>query len=59
MRGLISIISGLMLLGLTVPGMAQASKVATKVDEHGFWGTYAYTANNSKVCYVLTKAQEM
>ena len=26
--------------------------------EHGAWGTYAYTENNSKVCYVLTKAQE-
>ena len=58
MRGLISIVSGFMLLGLTAPALAQASKVATKVGEHGFWGTYAYTANKSKVCYVLTKAQE-
>ena len=58
MRGLISIVSGFMLLGLTAPALAQASKVATKVGEHGFWGTYAYTANKSKVCYVLTVAQE-
>jgi hypothetical protein len=59
MRRLIAIISGLMLLGLVVPALAQASKVATKVSEHGFWGTYAFTeANNTKVCYILTKAQD-
>lgn len=37
------------------PAMAQ-SKAAVKVSEHAAWGTYAYTDNNAKVCYVLSKA---
>jgi invasion protein IalB len=57
MRALISIISGLMLVGLTAPVLAQASKVAKLVGKHVDWGTYAYTDKNNKVCYVLTDAK--
>lgn len=51
MRGLISIVSGLMLLAGAGSAMAQS---AQKMGQHGQWGTYSYQATNGKVCYVLT-----
>ena len=36
--------------------LAQSAKSAVLVSEHAAWGTYAYTENNAKVCYVLSKA---
>ena len=46
-----------MLLGLLAPLSAQAATVATKISEHADWGTYAYTENKNKVCYILTGAK--
>ena len=51
MRGIISTISCLALLAAATPALAQG---ATKIGQHNAWGTYSYTANNGKVCYVLT-----
>ena len=51
MRGLISIVSGLMLLAGAGTALAQS---AQKMGQHGQWGTYSYQATNGKVCYVLT-----
>lgn len=51
MRGLISILSGLALVAIAVPALAQS---ATKIGQHNAWGTYSYTTGNGKVCYVLT-----
>jgi invasion protein IalB len=55
MRGLILILAGLAMAATGASAMAQ-TKAAVKVSEHGQWGTYAYTDNNAKVCYVLSKA---
>jgi invasion protein IalB len=57
MRRLISVFSGLVLSGSLVPAPALSATVATKVSEHSDWGTYAYTENKSKVCYILTGAK--
>ena len=57
MRRLISVFSGPILLGLLAPVLAQAATVATKISEHVDWGTYAYTENKNKVCYILTGAK--
>ncbi|WP_274627287.1 invasion associated locus B family protein [Arvimicrobium flavum] len=51
MRGLISTLTGLLLIGFAAPAMAQS---ATKIGQHNAWGTYSYNANGGKVCYVLT-----
>ena len=51
MRGLISIVSGLMLIAGAGSALAQS---AQKMGQHGQWGTYSYQATNGKVCYVLT-----
>ena len=51
MRGLITIFTGLMLALAAGPALAQS---ATKMGQHGQWGTYSYQATNGKVCYVLT-----
>jgi hypothetical protein len=51
MRGLISILSGLALIAVSAPALAQS---ATKIKQHDAWGTYSYQAGNGKVCYVLT-----
>ncbi|AWC21588.1 invasion associated locus B family protein [Aminobacter sp. P9b] len=51
MRGLIAIISGLVLAASAMPALAQS---ATKIGQHNAWGTYSYQAQNGKVCYVLT-----
>ena len=51
MRGLISTLTGLLAIGLATPVLAQS---ATKIGQHSAWGTYSYTQNGSKVCYVLT-----
>lgn len=55
MRGLISMISGLALIALAMPAMAQT---ATKIGQHNAWGTYSYQSSNGKVCYVLTVPTE-
>lgn len=51
MRGLIVLISSLILVAGATPSLAQS---ATKIGQHNAWGTYSYQANNGKVCYVLT-----
>ena len=51
MRGLISTFTGLLLIGLATPALAQS---ATKIGQHSAWGTYSYSQNGGKVCYVLT-----
>jgi hypothetical protein len=51
MRGLISTLTGLLAIGLATPALAQS---ATKIGQHSAWGTYSYSANGGKVCYVLT-----
>jgi len=51
MRGLISILTGLALVAIAAPALAQS---ATRTGQHDAWGTYSYTAGNGKVCYVLT-----
>lgn len=51
MRGLISTLTGLLAIGLVTPALAQS---ATKIGQHSAWGTYSYSANGGKVCYVLT-----
>lgn len=51
MRGLISTLTGLVLIAAAGPALAQS---ATKIGQHNAWGTYSYNANGSKVCYVLT-----
>jgi hypothetical protein len=50
MRGLTSVI-GVVAAVLAGPALAQT---ATRVGEHGHWGTYSYLLNNAKVCYALT-----
>jgi invasion protein IalB len=56
MRGLISIIAGVALAATTSSVLAQSAKSAVKVEQHADWGTYAYTENKGKVCYVLSQA---
>ena len=51
MRGLISIVSSLLLVAATGSAFAQSAR---KMSEHGDWATYSYQAQNGKVCYVLT-----
>lgn len=51
MRGLISTLTGLVLIAAATPALAQS---ATKIGQHNAWGTYSYQAQNGKVCYVLT-----
>lgn len=51
MRGLISTLTGLFLIAVATPALAQS---ATKIGQHNAWGTYSYAANGGKVCYVLT-----
>ena len=51
MRGLISTLTGLFLIAIATPALAQS---ATKIGQHNAWGTYSYNANGGKVCYVLT-----
>jgi invasion protein IalB len=51
MRGLIAIVSSLILVAGAVPALAQS---ATKIGQHNAWGTYSYQVNTGKVCYVLT-----
>lgn len=51
MRGLIILLSSLILTAGAAPALAQS---ATKIGQHNAWGTYSYQANNGKVCYVLT-----
>ena len=51
MRGLIAIVSSLILAASALPALAQS---ATKIGQHNAWGTYSYQASGGKVCYVLT-----
>ncbi len=51
MRGLISLVTSVMLMVAAGPALAQSAK---KMGQHGQWGTYSYQAQNGKVCYVLT-----
>ena len=51
MRGLIAIVSSLVLAAAVAPALAQS---ATKIGQHNAWGTYSYQASGGKVCYVLT-----
>ncbi|MER8375962.1 invasion associated locus B family protein [Mesorhizobium sp. M1338] len=51
MRGLIAIVSSLVLVATAAPALAQS---ATKIGQHNAWGTYSYQASGGKVCYVLT-----
>lgn len=56
MRGLIGILAGVALVATASAATAQSAKSAVKVEQHADWGTYSYTDNNSKVCYVLSQA---
>ncbi|AZV19018.1 MULTISPECIES: invasion associated locus B family protein [Mesorhizobium] len=51
MRGLIALVSSLVLVAVAAPALAQS---ATKIGQHNAWGTYSYQASGGKVCYVLT-----
>lgn len=51
MRGLIALVSSLVLVASAAPVLAQQ---ATKIGQHNAWGTYSYQASAGKVCYVLT-----
>ena len=51
MRGLIALVSSLVLVASAAPVLAQQ---ATKIGQHNAWGTYSYQASGGKVCYVLT-----
>ncbi|MBZ9796980.1 invasion associated locus B family protein [Mesorhizobium sp. ES1-4] len=51
MRGLIALVSSLVLAASAAPALAQQ---ATKIGQHNAWGTYSYQASGGKVCYVLT-----
>lgn len=51
MRGLIALVSSLVLAASAAPALAQQ---ATKIGQHNAWGTYSYQAQGGKVCYVLT-----
>jgi invasion protein IalB len=51
MRGLIAIVSSLVLVASAVPVLAQQ---ATKIGQHNAWGNYSYQSAAGKVCYVLT-----
>ncbi|TRC96408.1 hypothetical protein FJV76_08065 [Mesorhizobium sp. WSM4303] len=51
MRGLIALVSSLVLVAFAAPALAQQ---ATKIGQHNAWGTYSYQAQGGKVCYVLT-----
>ncbi|KAA3451396.1 hypothetical protein C7I87_07340 [Mesorhizobium sp. SARCC-RB16n] len=51
MRGLIALVSSLLLAASAAPALAQQ---ATKIGQHNAWGTYSYQASGGKVCYVLT-----
>jgi invasion protein IalB len=55
MRGLIAIVSSLVLVASAVPVLAQQ---ATKIGQHNAWGTYSYQSAAGKVCYVLTVPTE-
>ena len=55
MRGLISLISGLVLVFAAGSAFAQSAK---KMGQHGQWGTYSYKAEGGAVCYVLTVPTE-
>ena len=55
MRGLLSTFTGLLVIGLAMPALAQS---ATKIGQHSAWGTYSYAQNGGKVCYVLTVPTE-
>ncbi|MGD9913372.1 MAG: invasion associated locus B family protein [Rhizobiaceae bacterium] len=50
MRGTVFSIAAIAALAFAAPALAQA----TKMGQHNAWGTYSYTQNNAKVCYVLT-----
>lgn len=64
MRGLIKTFTGPVALGvlglaLALPGIstsafAQTGPKATKIGKHSAWGTYSFTQDSTKVCYVLT-----
>lgn len=56
MRGLTFAFVALAAATLAGPALAQSS--ATKIGQHNAWGTYSYTQNNAKVCYVLTVPTE-
>lgn len=51
MRGSFPIIAGLLFAAAATPALAQS---ATKISQHDAWGTYSYTQNGAKVCYVLS-----
>lgn len=51
MRGTLTTLTCLMMLGVASPALAQS---ATKIGQHNAWGTYSYQAQTGKVCYVLT-----
>jgi invasion protein IalB len=55
MRGLITTLASLMLAMTAVPALAQS---ATKMGQHGLWGTYSYQSKSGKVCYVLTMPKQ-
>lgn len=51
MRGFLSTLTLLGAVALAIPASAQT---ATRIGQHNAWGTYSYTQNNGKVCYVLS-----
>ena len=51
MRGLIALVSSLVVVAFAAPALAQQ---ATKIGQHNALGTYSYQAQGGKVCYVLT-----
>lgn len=51
MRGLIAIVSSLLLVAATGSAFAQSVR---KISDHGDWASYSYQAQKGKVCYVLT-----
>lgn len=53
MRGLIATAIGMAAISMAASAPAQAQS-ANKIGQHNAWGTYSYTQNNGKVCYVLT-----
>lgn len=51
MRGFLKTLAALALVTATAPALAQS---ATKLSQHNAWGTYSYSADKGKVCYVLS-----
>ncbi len=47
-------LSTLTLIGFIAAALPAHAQTATKVTQNNAWGTYSYTANNAKVCYVLS-----